>query len=208
MTIKNNNSRGFTAVEVIISVSVGILLMLVAADLLVSVVSNPTSQMASLDSIEQAKTVVSVFVDELRSSAVGNDGSYPVTLAQENEIIFYSKFRTTGNAVNRVRYYFSDGVLYKGTTIPTGLPLSYDLDSEVVRPVVTNVLNQGSPVFYYYDGNYNGSGQELSQPVNINQIRFAKINLIMENLTSKQSQSTFPISGGAAIRNLKDNLGN
>jgi len=208
MISRNNNSLGFTAVEVIISVSVGILLMLVAADLLVSVVSNPTSQMASLDSIEQAKTVVSVFVDELRSSAVGNDGSYPVTLAQENEIIFYSKFRTTGNAVNRVRYYFSDGVLYKGTTIPTGLPLSYDLDSEVVRPVVTNVLNQGSPVFYYYDGNYNGSGQELSQPVNINQIRFAKINLIMENLTSKQSQSTFPISGGAAIRNLKDNLGN
>ena len=119
MISRNNNSLGFTAVEVIISVSVGILLMLVAADLLVSVVSNPTSQMASLDSIEQAKTVVSVFVDELRSSAVGNDGSYPVTLAQENEIIFYSKFRTTGNAVNRVRYYFSDGVLYKGTTIPT-----------------------------------------------------------------------------------------
>lgn len=68
--------------------------------------------------------------------------------------------------------------------------------------------NDANPLFYYHDGNYNGSGNPLSQPVNLNQVKFIKINLnILKQLTAT-SNSTFTVSAGASIRNLKNNLGN
>lgn len=208
MILLKNKSEGFTLVEVIISVFLGVILMFVISELLISVFSNPPAQITSMDNIEQSKRAVSTFAEELRNAAIGNDGSYSITEAQDNEIIFYSNFRTTGAAVNRIRYYLSGNTLYKGVVAPAGNPLSYNLASEVIRSVVTVVSNGVDPAFYYYDGNYNGSGSQLPQPVNINQIRFVKINLLIKNQITKQSDSTFPISAGVTVRNLKDNLGN
>lgn len=203
-------SNGFTIVELIISVSILAVLVFVASDLLISVLQNPTSQMTSMDNIEQAKTVASTFVEELRNAATGNDGSYSLTQAGDNQIIFYSNFGTSGIVVNRIRYYLSGNTLYKGVVIPTGSPLSYNLSSEVVRAVNNVVSNGSNPVFYYYNGNYNGtaSTSPLTQPINVNQVRFVRINLMIKNQTTSQNNSTFPISAGATIRNLKDNLGN
>ena len=66
----------------------------------------------------------------------------------------------------------------------------------------------GNPLFSYYDGNYNGSGSPLSQPVNINVIRFVKINLTVLKDVTPNSTNTFTVTAGASIRNLKTNLGN
>lgn len=210
MVSGNNKSKGFTIIEVIISVSIGVFLMFVVTDLLISVLTNPKSEITSMDDIEQAKTVVSSFVVELRDGAVGNDGSYSLNQAGDSQIIFYSNFGTTGIAVNRIRYYLSGDTLYKGVTVPTGSPLSYNLSSEVVTPVMTAVSNGLTPVFYYYDGGYNGlpTYNPLIQPVNINQVRFVKIYLMVKNHITNQGNGTFPISAGATVRNLKDNLGN
>jgi len=219
MVLRNNKTTGFrdgkllmgfTIIEVVISVSVGILLLLVAVDLLISVSTSPKSQIISMGNIEQAKTAVSTFANELRNAAIGNGGSYSITEAENNEIIFYSNYRTEGNLVYRMRYYLSGDTLYRGVTIPTGSPLSYDLGSEVVKPVVTVVSNGSDPAFYYYDGSYNGSStySPLYPPININMIRFVKISMVIKNQITNQDNSTFPISAGVAVRNLKDNLGN
>jgi len=66
----------------------------------------------------------------------------------------------------------------------------------------------GNPLFSYYDSNYNGSGNPLTQPVNINVIRFIKINLTVLKDVTPTGSGTFTVSSGASIRNLKTNLGN
>jgi hypothetical protein len=137
----------------------------------------------------------------------GNDGSYPLSQAGGSQIIFYSNIGASGNNANRIRYYVSEDTLYKGVTIPTGNPLGYNLSLETIKPILTGLLNGVSPLFYYYTGDYDGGGTELLQPVNINQAKFVRINLIVEE-QSLTGSSNFTLSAGVAVRALKNNLSN
>lgn len=110
--------------------------------------------------------------------------------------------------VSQIRYYISGNTLYKGVTNPGGSPLTYVGQTEKVTPLITQMSMGASPLFSYYDGTYNGTGNALTQPVNINVIRFIKINLTVLKATTPTNTSTFTVTSGASIRNLKTNLGN
>jgi len=202
---RNIFSVGFTIVEVVVSISIAAMLMLAVAYFVVLVSQNPTAEITSLSSIEQAKKVTATFANELRGAVTGNDGAYPINQTLPQLIVFYSNYGTSGNIVNRIRYYFSDETLWKGVTVPTGSPLQYDLDSEVVKPVMTNLFNDADPLFYYYGDDYNGINSPDAP--SIVGIRFVKINLMVKNQITATNVNVFPISAGATIRNLKDNLG-
>jgi hypothetical protein len=75
----------------------------------------------------------------------------------------------------------------------------YDPGSEVLSAVLTDLVNGADPLFYYYDGDYNGSGTgvPLTQPVNVNDVKFVEINLEL---------APFSLKTGGAIRILKDNI--
>lgn len=210
--IKNTVKKfgGFTLVEVLITVFIFTVLTLGASTITLTIFRNYKQQSQSLSSVEQVTLVSSKFTSELRNANYGNNGSYPLNSAGDSQIIFYSSSGATGTLINRIRYYLSGNTLYKGIVIPTGNPLTYTLSSEIVNPVQNNVVNAttSTPVFYYYDGNYNGSGNPLSQPVNVNQVKFVKINLIVLKQPGVSTTTTFTFDTGAAMRNLKNNLGN
>jgi hypothetical protein len=107
-----------------------------------------------------------------------------------------------------INYYLEDGILYKDILTPSGSPPTYTLKSHTA--VLKGVSNGAVPLFYYYNGNYDAMDdiESLVQPVNITQVRFVKINLIVQNQKTKQDTSTFSINSGATIRALKDNLKN
>jgi len=205
--------NGFTLVEVLITVSIFVVLVFGVSAMLNDIFINSNQQLLSMSSIDQARSALSTFTNEVRNATVGSDGAYPINQAGDSQIIFFSNFKT-GPAggypavVERIRYYVSNNILYKGTVLPTGSPLKYDLSSELVRPIVTGLSSQSTPVFYYYDGDYDGSTSALSQPVNINHIRFIKINLSVLNQITPKDTSTFSIEVGTAVRSVKDNLGN
>lgn len=198
---------GFTLVEMVIALFVFGLMMAGTVLLIVTVFNSSGQQSAILGNVLQASTVTSNFVNEIRNAAYGNDGSYPIAEANNQEIIFFSNFRTTGGLVDRIRYYLSGSTLYKGVIVPSGSPLGYNVGSEQVAAVETGVENGTAPVFSYYGGTYSGAGSPLTQPVNLNQITFVMVNLLVLK-QSGTSASTMPVSAGAAIRNLKTNLGN
>ena len=108
----------------------------------------------------------------------------------------------------RIRYYLATSTLYKGVIVPSGSPLTYNLGQEKILTVQTDLISTTTPIFYYYDGNYNGSSTPLTQPVNTTQIKYVKINLNILKQNTISDSSTFNISTGASIRNLKTNLGN
>jgi len=74
--------------------------------------------------------------------------------------------------------------------------------------LMSGLENASAPVFYYYGGDFNGSGSPLLQPINVNEVKFVKINLMVQRHTTENSNDTFLVNAGAAVRNLKDNLGN
>ena len=47
----------------------------------------------------------------------------------------------------------------------------------------------------------------LAQPVNVTQVKFVKINLQIYNKAGVKNTNTYTVTAGAAIRNLKTNLG-
>jgi type II secretory pathway pseudopilin PulG len=202
---KKNN--GFTIVEAIIVVGILSLLVPQVAYLLVSVFSGSGQQYKSLDNIDTARIISSRFVNEIRSAVQGVDGSSAVSLAEENEIVFYSPWGSPDSSVRKIRYFFVENELFKGTTIPTGSPLSYDPDLENVTKIQSDLSLGEEALFYYYNGEYAGQESPLIQPVNINDVKFVRINLIVLKQTTKDSESKFVINTGSSIRSLKENLG-
>ena len=205
---KHFEQKGFTLIEIVVALAIFAVLIFGVATMLNDIFVNSNQQLASMSNIDQARSALSIFTNEIRDAATGSDGSYPLNQAGDFQIIFYSNFGTTSSTVERIRYYISGDTLYKGVVLPTGNPLSYILSSESVSPVITGISVGTAPVFYYYDGNYNGGTSALSQPVNINQVRFVKINFMVFNKITPNDTSTFPVAAGAAIRSVKDNLGN
>lgn len=200
-----SGSAGFTLLELIISISIFSVLIFAVISLLISIIQNPRSQLAKMDSIDQARFVSSRFVNEIRAAAYG---SYPLIKADDSEIIFYSPIGAIAGNINRIRYYVANDILYKGVIVPAGG--IYNPAAEVTAPVLTGLLNEGAPLFYYYDGDYDGiaSTDALAQPVNVTEVRFIKMNLIVRYQTTTQDISAFSLNVGGAIRILKNNLTN
>ena len=198
--------KGFTIIELIITVSLFATLFILGSTMLTDVLFGSKQQFLAMTNIDQSVVVASKFTNDLRNATNGSDGSFPLYLAESNQIIFYSN----SNASNplRIRYYLSDNKLYRGVITPTGSPLSYNLAQEVITMVQSDVVNNTEPVFTYFDGNYSGSEDPLVQPVNINDVKYIKMNLVILKQNQSQSQSTFSVTAGGVIRNLKNNLGN
>ena len=192
-SIDFSGSSGFSILEIVIAIAIFTVMIFVVADLLKTVMTKPQQQLAEMDNIGQVIFVSSRFANEIRAAAYG---SYPLIKAEDSEIIFYSPIGAAAGNVNRIRYYISGDSLYRGVIVPVGG--IYNPAAETITPILDNLSNEGTPLFYYYDGTYDGlsEGAELLQPGNVNQVKFVKINLV----------SAFTQSAGATIRVLKNNL--
>jgi prepilin-type N-terminal cleavage/methylation domain-containing protein len=202
------SQKGFTLIEVVITIAIFTILIFLVSAMLNDIFVNSNQELISMSNIDQARSVLSTFTNEIRNSVIGSDGSYPLAEAGNSEIIFFTNLGISNSTVNRIRYYISGSTLYKGIVQPSGNPLSYNLTNEKVITVAAGVATGSATLFSYYDGNYSGSGNPLAQPVNISQIRYIKMNLQVKNNITKNDASSFSVTAGAALRSLKDNLGN
>lgn len=199
--------RGFSLIETVVTIAVFAALSLGVTLLVRDVFLHSRQQTLALGNVDQARTVASRFANEIRNAAYGNDGSYPLNQAGNQEIIFYTTYPGDGSIVYRVRYFLSNGSLFKGVTTPTGSPLAYNLANESVSEVQKDMQNNTDPVFYYYDEDYNGTGNPLSQPVNVNDPTYTQIHLSVLKQDDHGADTTFTVTVGALMRNLKTNLG-
>jgi prepilin-type N-terminal cleavage/methylation domain-containing protein len=205
---KFKTQSGFTLVETLFTIFIFGILMTGTALLIQNIFSASRQQFGVLTNTNQAIFVSNTFANEIRNGNYGANGSYPLNQAADNQIIFFSTLPKGNGTVSKIRYFISGNTLYKGITNPSGSPLSYNGQPETITTLSTKMSMGGNPLFYYYDGNYDGNGSALAQPVNINMVKFVKINLIILKEIVANSNSTFTVMAGASIRNLKNNLGN
>lgn len=93
----------------------------------------------------------------------------------------------------------------RGIINPTGNPLEYDPQSEITSEIVHGVINGSTPIFTYYDSNYNGNSSPLISPFSVLLIRLVKINLIIDK-DINNPPSEIMVTTQVVVRNLKDNL--
>lgn len=209
MSSPEKKQKGFTLLETVVTIFIFSIIMGGTTLLMQKIFGSGKQQPLALDTVDQARIVASNFTNELRNANYGSDGSYPLGQASSSQIILYSSYGSTNiSHINKIRYYISGTTLLKGVTAPSGSPSIYNTASETTSVAITNINNASVPVFYYYAGDYIGTSSPLSQPVNINSVRYISMNLILPKQDSRQATTTFTLTAGGTIRNLKTNLGN
>jgi prepilin-type N-terminal cleavage/methylation domain-containing protein len=200
--------RGVTLIELLVALSISTVLIVALADTVRLTFNMSIQQPQAILAIDQARTVAAAFTDELRDATYGADGAYPLGEASSTEIIFYTPYHTGSTpTVERVRYFLASSTLYKGVTKQSGTPPMYAAADEQVTAQLAVVTS--TPLFAYYDGTYVGtSSSPLAQPVKVTQVTYASMSLIVPRQDRRNATSTFTLTAGATIRNLKTNLGN
>jgi prepilin-type N-terminal cleavage/methylation domain-containing protein len=205
---KTNLVCGFTLIETLTVIFIFSILVLGISELSKVIFKDIKQNMSSLGDLDNARAVASNFTNEIRTASYGNDGGYPLYQVNNSQIIFYSNYGQSNGIVAKIRYFLVDDTLKKGIIIPTGSPLNYNSSLEKIITIQDDITNGNTPIFYYYNGNYEGSSSTspLSQPVNVNQVKYIliKMNILKEN--TNLSDDAFTVSAGASIRNLKTNL--
>lgn len=200
-----STNLGFTLIETVVSIGV---FTIIAGGLIVLYANMFTtnSKLSILGaSSDQGRKVMFQFMKEIRNAEYANTGAYPIASATSTEIIFYSNI-DGGADIERVRYYLSNGKLYRGVVKPTGTPFSYNLGSETTAVVQSNVANGANPLFYYYDGSYTGSEAALTYPLNLNNVRIVTMDLRITNSAGQVGTNYFSLNASGVVRSLKSNL--
>lgn len=203
---QNQNNSGFTLIEIIIAIFSFSLLIWGLVGLYSNIFVTSSQQSNLLSDADYARKLAFKISGELRNGQTGSDGSYVLNKADDQQLIFFTN-ADTDSGVERVRYYVQSGALYKGTTEYNGT--TYNTSTEVTTLVQKDLANGSSPVFYYYDGSYNGSSTQVSlaQPVSVTQVKFVKVSFKIYNKAGRNNTNTFTVTASAAVRNLKTNLG-
>lgn len=201
---KLKKTSSFTTIEVIIVVGILAILAVVIIGWQKDIFSLQAIFQTRLTTQENIRRTIKNFLAEVRTSRPSSLGSYPIEQANKDSFIFYSNL-DSDNLIERVRYFLDGKILKKGVIKPSGQPLRYDPNNEVMTKVVENLVNPNNEVFHYYDKNYDGSGNPLPQPVDIAVVRLVKITITVDEDINRPPGPITETSQ-VSIRNLKDNL--
>ncbi|OGM14647.1 hypothetical protein A3D84_00140 [Candidatus Woesebacteria bacterium RIFCSPHIGHO2_02_FULL_42_20] len=201
-----NLKHGFTLVEVLVTGFLAVAVGAALVGLQYILTQNQLTVFSNYINVDEANFGITNLERELRSARSGDNGSYPLEIAGDWEIIFYSDIDYDGNA-ERVRYFLADSTLTKGIIEPTGFPITYPAGNEFVKIISENVRNGIEPVFYYYNSNWplDTVNNPLAQPLRLSDTRLIGI-LLRLNSDSSGPDDDYILESTIAIRELKDNL--
>jgi prepilin-type N-terminal cleavage/methylation domain-containing protein len=193
---------GFTLIEVLIAMAImgGILFLIANFGLDIAKTSTFVEQ--SFQNLQGLDLAFRVMTTEIRSAAPSSLGAYPVESAASSSFIFFSDI--DGNGIfERVRYFIATSSFQKSVIKPTGNPLVYATSSEVITMVIPDVIAASSS-FSYFDGNYTGTENPLSFPVDILRVRTVKVRVAADVNPGVSPEPTI-FDATVTLRNLKDN---
>lgn len=141
---------------------------------------------------------------QIRSMSFSSIGAYPIGEATSTSFMFYDDIDQDG-LKERFRYFLDGNILKKGVLKPSGNPLTYDPVNESVTDFIHYMANASTPIFEYYDENYDGSTPPLVMPDGLLSVRLVKITIIVDKNPTKDPGPLF-MTTQVSMRNLKDNL--
>jgi prepilin-type N-terminal cleavage/methylation domain-containing protein len=197
--------KGVTLVELLIALAI-FSLIIVAVGALGSNIFKYNSEIS--DSYETARTsqvILKTMLKELRESAPGANGAYPLALTGSTTLSFFSDTDNDGKT-EKITYSLIGTTLYRASIKPTGTPATYLAQNQSTSTLVTNVINGNTlPSFQYYDTHYTGTSSPMVHPVNPSLVRLIKVS---QQIDINPNRSPLPIiyTIQVSLRNTKTNL--
>ncbi len=201
---KLQRSGGFTVVETLVAMFILILIGIAVVNFQLDIFSLNKITSDNLLAQEGARRALKNITAEIRSMAPSNLGAYALVQTATSSLTFYSNI-DSDSQIEKIRYFLSDTTIKRGIIKPSGNPLTYNPANEIIVNLVQNIANATTSIFNYYDTDYGGQSDPLTQPVDIPAVRLIKVTIIIDDDPLKLP---IPISMTTQVapRNLKDNL--
>ena len=162
--------------------------------------------------IEMGQTAVSIsqgmnkMTGYIRAAREGDNGSYPVVSANDNDLVFYCDLDQDG-VTERIHMYKSGTDIMLGVRKPTaGFPITYLSGDATTTTLASRIVNTASqPIFSYYDASYpeDSVHNPIATPATVPNVRLVKVNLFM-NIDPNRAPDNVNIQSFAEMRNLND----
>ncbi|OHA89026.1 MAG: hypothetical protein A2741_02510 [Candidatus Zambryskibacteria bacterium RIFCSPHIGHO2_01_FULL_43_27] len=198
------NHRGFTLVEVLISVGIMVAIGFAIANFQTDLFSINTGVQNNLSAQLEGRKILRTVISELREVSPSSLGAFPLAQAGTSTLTIYSNI-DSDSYKERIRYFTVGNELRRGVLKPSGNPLVYNSANENVEVMIRNIINGTStPIFEYFDENYTGTTTPLSQPVNVLSVRLVRITVIVDK-DANRPPGAITITSQGMLRNLKSN---
>jgi len=171
------DESGFTLVELLTSMAIGMILLF-AAFMLLDRSTALTKQITDRqDAVQRGRQAMEVMVRDLRSQVCFGDETEPITVAQDDRVTFYADLSdgTTDVQQRSIRYDAGTKSIYEDVFIGTGTypDLVYPVEPTRSRLMLANVepvMDAGvpRPILRYYafrEGGVPGDLQQLTAPL-------------------------------------------
>lgn len=202
----DSNKTGFTLVEALVALAIFGIILAILSNFLLQGMRFQTFASEQQQQVEFARSSAQTMVKELREAEPGDDGSYILNRAEDQEIIFFSNI-DADQATERVRYFLDGTTFKKGIIEPSGEPIIYDQATETVTTLVEYIRNGTTPIFLYYNGDYPGdmTHNPLPTPTRLTETKLLNVYLRI-NVNESQAPNQTEVITEVQIRNLKNNL--
>jgi prepilin-type N-terminal cleavage/methylation domain-containing protein len=198
-------NQGFTLIELMISTA--IIIIIVAAIFLLQnfLIDQQNYTLNSFISTDYANRSVEKLVKELRNSRNADNGAYTFETLNDQALSFYTN-TDKDSQIEKVRYYLEGSTFYRSVIDPSGYPVEYLEENEIITPLAENVANETNPLFYYYNSDWPQDQSNNPLPIEdrLTQTKIIKIDLSLEN--KNKAENNYQINTFVQIRTLKDNL--
>jgi len=204
--IRNQSfKRGALLIEVLVALAIFGVVLIALGAFQVNVFSYKNSISETLQTSQNAQTILKTMLVELREMAPGANGAYPIAAAGSTTLSFFSDYDNDG-LTEKITYTLMGTIMYRATIEPTGNPVVYSLANQATSTIFIGIANGNTlPVFQYFDANYTGTSSPLALPVSITKIKLIRVN---EKMDISPDKAPVPViyTVQAGLRNLKDNL--
>jgi len=198
--------KSFTLIETIVTITIFSLIMGVISGVVVMLYRTQSYTWQQSRAIGEARKGIEIMIKEIRKARYGDDGSYPIELADDDKFVFFSDI-DKDEVTEWVRYSIDkeNNIFKKEVVDPEGDPIRYpDPETEPEKVEIYNISRyvQNDLVFTYYNGNH-----ELLElhPARLKDTKL--MHLFLEiNVNPDRSPQPFILESNVQIRNLKTNL--
>lgn len=207
MKISKNHcqSNGYGILELVITSAITAVVVTAGAVLFMYFLRNYNFSFEESRILGEAEATMREMTTEIREAKVGENGAYPLAVASDQEIRFYSDMDEDGET-EKIRYFLEGEVLKKGVIEPSSPPIVYNDAAEVVSTVSSYIVNGADPVFYYFNSGW--PGDTLNNPLipaeRLLETRLIRINISI-NTYQGQDVDDFKLATEVMVRNLKTN---
>lgn len=190
---------GFTLIEVVVVVTLTALVGVGLLSMIAYFYRSNAFLLEATSATEGASRGVNETLVSLREASYGEDGAFPVAAAATSSITFYADLDRDAS-IEKVRFYISAGILYRGLTEAAGNPPSYTAQPESITTIATYVRNGTStPAFRYF----NAAGTELTGAIEVADIRTVRTRFDVD-INPLRAPNIITVEGAATLRNLRD----